>query len=207
MSVNATTAPQTSGGQASGGPPKRRLRNYLLDARFQLKYTGMVVGVTLVVATILGYVAYEQSRGQTEMMQLNLMESGATEAFIQEAADEYDRNLLLGILGGISILVVSLGVTGILVTHRVVGPAYKLKSLFNYVADGHLKLYGKLRKGDELWDVFLAFESMINKLRANQEREIEQLESVIERARSAGSDAAVIADLERLRDRMADELK
>lgn len=203
MSVNATTAPQATGGP----PPKRRLRNYLLDARFQLKYTGMVVGVTLVVATILGYVAYQQSRGQTEMMQVNLAVSGATEDFIQAAADEYDRNLLLGILGGISILVVSLGVTGILVTHRVVGPAYKLKSLFNYVADGHLKLYGKLRKGDELWDVFLAFESMINKLRANQEREIEQLESIIERARAAGAGESVLTDLEGLRDRMADELK
>jgi nitrogen fixation/metabolism regulation signal transduction histidine kinase len=202
MSVNATTAPQTA-----GGPPKRRLRNYLLDARFQLKYTGMVVGVTLVVATILGYVAYEQSRGQTEMMQLNLMESGATEAFIQDAADEYDRNLLLGIIGGIAILVVSLGVTGILVTHRVVGPAYKLKSLFNHVADGHLKLYGKLRKGDELWDVFLAFEAMIERLRANQSHEIEQLESIIDRAKAAGAGETVIADLEGLRDRMANELK
>jgi nitrogen fixation/metabolism regulation signal transduction histidine kinase len=202
MAVNATAAPQTA-----GGPPKRRLRNYLLDPGFQLKYTGMVVAVTLVVATILGYLAYDQSRGQTEMMQLNLMESGATEAFIQEAADEYDRNLLLGIVGGIAVLVISLGFTGILVTHRVVGPAYKLKSLFNHVADGHLKLYGKLRKGDELWDVFLAFESMIDKLRANQRREIEQLESVIERARAAGAGETVLQDLESLRDRMADELK
>ncbi len=202
MSVNASTAPQTA-----GAPPKRRFRNYLLDARFQLKYTGMVVGVTLVVATILGYVAYQQSRGQTEMMQLNLIESGATEAFIQEAAEEYDRNLLLGILGGIAILVVSLGVTGILVTHRVVGPAYKLKSLFQHVADGHLKLYGKLRKGDELWDVFLSFETMIEKLREKQAEEITQLESVIERARAAGAGEGVLTDLQELRDRMADELK
>ena len=202
MPANATTAPETR-----GPPPKRRFRNYLLDARFQLKYTGMVVGVTLVVATILGYVAYGQSRGQTEMMQLNLMETGATETFIQEAADEYDRNLLLGIVGGIAILVVSLGVTGILVTHRVVGPAYKLKSLFNHVADGHLKLYGKLRKGDELWDVFLAFEAMIERLRANQASEITQLESAIERARAAGVAETALAELEALRDRMADELK
>jgi hypothetical protein len=202
MPVNATTAPQTA-----GGPPKRRLRNYLLDPRFQLKYTGMVVGVTLVVATILGYVAWDQSRGQTEMMQLNLAGSGATEDYIREQADEYDRNLMLGIFAGIAILVVSLGVTGILVTHRVVGPAYKLKSLFNHVAEGHLKLYGKLRKGDELWDVFLAFEGMIERLRANQAQEIAQLESVIERARSAGAGETVLSDLESLRDRMANELK
>src|SRR6478752_3014560 len=99
----------------AGGPPKRRLRNYLLDPRFQLKYTGMVVGVTLVVATVLGYLAYQQSRGQTEMMQLNMVMEGATEDFIRESAEEYDRNLLFAIGGGILALVLSLGVTGILV--------------------------------------------------------------------------------------------
>ena len=31
------------------GPPKRRLRNYFLDPRFQLKYTLMVVVVAVVV--------------------------------------------------------------------------------------------------------------------------------------------------------------
>ncbi|MFM2417949.1 MAG: hypothetical protein RL385_2672, partial [Pseudomonadota bacterium] len=29
---------------ASGAAPKRRVRNYLLDRRFQLKYTSMVMG-------------------------------------------------------------------------------------------------------------------------------------------------------------------
>ena len=54
------------------GAPKRKLRNYLLDKRFQLKYTGMVVGVTLVVASILGALAYRESKGQTEAMQVQL---------------------------------------------------------------------------------------------------------------------------------------
>jgi hypothetical protein len=33
--------------------PPRKLRNFLLEPKFQLKYTGMVVGVTLVVAAVL----------------------------------------------------------------------------------------------------------------------------------------------------------
>lgn len=187
--------------------PPRRFRNYLLDPAFQLKYTGYVVGVTLVVATVLAYVAYDQSRGQTEMMQLNLMESGATEAFIQQAADDYDRNLLIGILGGIAALVISLGITGILITHKVVGPAYKLKRLFHDVAEGHLRVYGKLRKGDELWDVFVAFEKMIDKLRQNQRDEITQLQAVMARARAAGTSEPIVLELEALRLRMEAELQ
>ena len=190
----------------AGGPPKRRLRNYLLDTRFQLKYTGMVVGVTLLVATVLGYLAYEQSRGQTEMMQMNMYDAGETEEFIQAEAERYDRNLLLAIGGGILALVLSLGVTGILVTHRVVGPAYKLKRLFQDVSEGHLRVYGKLRQGDELWDVFVEFEKMIEKLRQGQRDEIAQLMSIIDRAKDATQTESVVLELEGLRDRMQAEI-
>lgn len=192
----------------AGGPPKRQLRNYLLDTRFQLKYTGMVVGVTLAVATVLGYLAYQQSRGQTEMMQIDAMtaDSPETAAFIMEQAEDYDRNMLLAIAGGIVALVVSLGITGILVTHRVVGPAYKLKRLFQDVSTGHLRVYGKLRQGDELWDVFVEFEKMIEKLRQGQRDEIAQLQSIIDRAKDNTQTDLVVAELEGLRDRMQAEI-
>ena len=65
----------------------------------------------------------------------------------------------------------------------MVGPAYKLKSLFQDVSEGHLRVYGKLRQGDELWDVFVEFEKMINKLRQGQRDEIAQLQGIIERAK------------------------
>jgi nitrogen fixation/metabolism regulation signal transduction histidine kinase len=192
--------------QSPRQPPKRRLRNYLLDARFQLKYTGMVVAVTLVVATILGTLAYQQSHAQTEMMTINLAMAGETAEFIEQTAREADRQLLLMISSGIMLLVVSLGLTGIVVTHRVVGPAYKMKSLFRHVADGHLKLHGRLREGDELQDVFLEFERMIERLRDNQREEIAQLESAIAKAKEAGAPDVVVDDLVALRDRMEKEL-
>ncbi|MBX7191538.1 MAG: methyl-accepting chemotaxis protein [Sandaracinaceae bacterium] len=204
MSSPAQAVPQ------QGPPPKRRLRNYLLDTRFQLKYTGMVVVVTLVVATILGKLAYDQSHAQTEMMTIDAMGpdvSPETADFILAEAAAADRQLLLMIIGGIAVLVVSLGLTGIVVTHRVVGPAFKMKSLFRHVADGHLKLYGRLREGDELQDVFLEFERMIEKLRANQRDEITQLESVIARAKEANAPGSVVDDLVSLRDRMEKELQ
>lgn len=192
-----------------GGPPKRQLRNYLLDTRFQLKYTGMVVGVTLLVGTVLGYEVYDQSRGQTEMMQINAaMETDPdVAAFIQQQAEDYDRNVLLAVCGGVLLLCVSLGVTGIIVTHRVVGPAYKLKRLFQDVSTGHLRVYGKLRQGDELWDVFVEFEKMIEKLRQNQRDEIAQLQSIIDNAKAANASEPVVTELQGLRDRMQAELE
>lgn len=190
--------------------PKRRFRNYLLDSRFQLRYTGMVVVVTFIIASFLGWIAYQQSKGQTEMMTIGMMDdavdAGAME-LIQAEAEAYDRQFLLSIIGGIAILVLSLGATGILVTHRIVGPAFKMKSLFRDVADGHLRIRGGLRKGDELQDVFLEFERMINKLRDGKRSEIDLLEAAIARAKSADVDAGVVSDLEALRSAMEKELK
>jgi HAMP domain-containing protein len=36
------------------GQPKRRLKNFVLDPKFQLKFTSLVVGATVVVATLFG---------------------------------------------------------------------------------------------------------------------------------------------------------
>lgn len=195
----------------TGMHPKRRFRNYMLDSRFQLRYTGMVVVVTFIVASLLGGVAYQQSKAQTEMMTMGMMPVGdvdeATMAFIHDQADEYDREFLMKIVGGIALMVVALGATGILVTHRIVGPAFKMKSLFRDVADGHLRIRGGLRKGDELQDVFLEFERMINKLRDGKRSELDTLEAAIAKAKSADVDAGVVADLEALRNAMEKELK
>ena len=173
-------------------PPKRLLRNYLLDPRFQLKYTGMVVLVTMVVAMVLGYFAYDFSKGQTESMTLSI---AMTPEINPEAADDLtayaeqeDQKVLLGIIAGILILGLSLALTGIIVTHKVVGPAYKLRRLLNEVADGHLKLAGRLRKGDELQELFEAFANMVENLRETQAGEVAELEAAIEQLKGGCGD-------------------
>jgi len=44
------------------GSYKRSARNYLLDSRFQLKYTGYLVGVALVISGVMGSVVYTTTR-------------------------------------------------------------------------------------------------------------------------------------------------
>ncbi len=206
MTADAERLPRTS-----IPPAKRRWRNYLLDARFQLKYTLMVVGVTVVVASGLGFMAYRYSRGQTEMMTISKIEGKADldekfVAFIEGEARRADRQVLLGIVGGIAILALALGVTGIIVTHKLVGPAYKIKRMLRDVRDGHLKIEGRLRKGDELQDVFDAFEQMINALRREQESEIAMLDAALEQAATAGVPDEALREIRTVRQRMREAL-
>jgi nitrogen fixation/metabolism regulation signal transduction histidine kinase len=201
---------QTQSLPKPGGPPKRHLRNYLLQPRFQLKYTGMVLAVTIVIASVLGYFAYDYSTGQTRMLMAASKEFAVapeTAALFEDEAQKEDRKVLFGIIGGIALISVTLGLTGILVTHKLVGPAHKLKLLLAQVRDGHLKVVGKLRKGDELQDVFQAFESMVEELRRRQAVEIAALADTIARARAAGTPDDVIRDLTELHDRMRAELE
>jgi methyl-accepting chemotaxis protein len=45
---------------------KRRLRNYLLDSRFQLKYAGLLVAVAVAIAAMMGVVLYHSTRAVVE---------------------------------------------------------------------------------------------------------------------------------------------
>jgi hypothetical protein len=76
--------------------------------------------------------------------------------------------------------VVVIGFAGIIVTHKVAGPIYKMKRQIKAVADGHLAVPGNLRKGDELVDFFEGFRDMVINLRKRQEHEIALLEAAIE---------------------------
>jgi hypothetical protein len=55
MTTHAATADQS-------GPYKRSVRNYLLDSRFQLKYTGMIVFVALIISAVMGTALYVTTR-------------------------------------------------------------------------------------------------------------------------------------------------
>ncbi|MDD9936025.1 MAG: hypothetical protein OXT09_20605 [Myxococcales bacterium] len=191
--------------------PPRRIRNFLLEPKFQLKYTGMVVGVTVVVAAVLGHYAYQYSTGQTQLLNIERMEAVIEQggepdqqfiADLESYAREADQRVAMAILGGIMVLALALGLTGIVVTHRLVGPSYRLRRLIGDVRRGRLVVEGGLRKGDELQDVFEAFKAMVDSLRSSRTEYISDLESMIEGARKAGVDAQVVAEMEALRNKL-----
>jgi nitrogen fixation/metabolism regulation signal transduction histidine kinase len=90
----------------------------------------------------------------------------------------------------------------VVVTHRLVGPAYRLKQLLRDVSAGRMQVAGKLRKHDELQDVFEAFQHMVESLRATREQDIEDLDRALDKARSAGASDEALALVRAVRERM-----
>jgi len=115
---------------------------------------------------------------------------------------------LRAILVALIIVFVVLVAIGIVVTHKVVGPIYRMKMLVSKIDGDHLMLQGKLRKGDELQDLFEEVQWMLDRLRDHQGGEIKALSELLDRLRSCteANRAQVVADLEKFRDRMTTAL-
>jgi hypothetical protein len=209
------------------GRHQRRLRNYLLDGRFQLKYAGYFVAIAVVLSVALGLILWQTSqellrqseqvveRGQavvqegrkvSDVVRMNIVQDpiygddpALKEAF-EEGDKKYTEKLVtqqtqleeqsrqltaqhsaaaLVLIIALVLFVVFVALAGIVVTHKVAGPIFKMKRQIQAVTDGHMQLPSKLRKGDELVDFFNAFYHMVEALRGRQEREIELLEEAI----------------------------
>jgi hypothetical protein len=246
--ITTSSADNTAAHGAQGAPPKRLLRNYLLNPRFQLKYTAMICGVALVLSTGLSVivfrnanaariqaehavsqaeVAFRESKTSAEILHTNTMmnvgdnpelvaqinrdlrraeaELTAKLAESRQSRENIERNyarLKITLFVGVALLVLLLGLSGIVITHKLVGPVFKLKRLLRTVGKGNLDIRERLRKGDELEDLFEVFLEMVNSLRKSQSDEIAQLDAAIADARAGNAPASSIEKLEALRARM-----
>ncbi|MBT8450517.1 MAG: hypothetical protein KJO40_00990 [Deltaproteobacteria bacterium] len=185
---------------------QRKIRNYLLDRRFQLKYTGMVLLVTVSVASGLGFMAYRFSQRQTEALTAQVAAQPDLDAQtandLEEFAKQEDRKIRNAIIVGVLILTLVLGLTGIMVTHRVVGPTYRMRRLFAHVSKGRLEINTGIRKGDELQELYRSFAQMVESLRDQRSEEIEELEQTLIKMEAAGVQSAYVTELRAVIDRI-----
>ncbi|HKY36869.1 MAG TPA: HAMP domain-containing protein [Polyangiaceae bacterium] len=249
------------------GRHQRRMKNYLLDRHFQLKYSGYLVGIALLFSICLGALLWrtsqaviaqsnktveqggelvkhgqevvEESRKVSEVVKMNIVKDpiysdnpGLLEAFKGDADKQDERlksqqaelekqaaalkeqsaaiqgqqtSMFITLTTALTLLVVLIGFAGIMVTHRVAGPIFKMKRQIREVGEGHLRIPNKLRKGDELVDFFEAFETMVINLRSRQQGEIDKLDQAI-KTLEPKAEPGELDPLYQLRQEMTDAL-
>jgi nitrogen fixation/metabolism regulation signal transduction histidine kinase len=226
----------------------RSARHYLLDPRFQLKWTSYLVVVVLAVMAGLGFLiaklasrasdtaqiavtqaekAFKESktnnilaRSAVEMAQPdNATLAGVMNESLKEVEAKQEKNLqevrdlqagigkdrrnLQLLLGGAGLaLVLLLTLMGIVITHRIVGPVHKMKRLLRRVGTGRLVVDERLRRGDELEDLFETFLQMTFSLKALQNARIATLDATLKRAEATGAQTDVLDGLRALRAQM-----
>ncbi|GAC1362591.1 MAG: hypothetical protein NVSMB47_14630 [Polyangiales bacterium] len=252
----------------AAAPPKfkRSARNYLLDSRFQLKWTGYIVGVTLVVSIALGYLLFRQTsktveigndavavgaeankagkeaveqstalntklemdamkqygddpvlmdairdanKDQTAQITARAAKLESTKASLdrqKQALEQQQTTLMIILVAGLGFFVAAIGAAGIVVTHKIAGPIFKMKRLLREVGEGKFVVQSRLRKGDEMQDLFEIFATMVERLRHRQEDRIKLLDAALEQATTAHVDEAAIARVRQVRTMLQAEL-
>jgi hypothetical protein len=159
---------------------KRKVKNYLLDVGLQLRYTATIVIVAIALTVVLGIRIYQATRDTSKVILWTGLVDPATANELQSQFAQSDRTVLLGIIGFGVILVLSIGAVGILLTHRVAGPLYKISSFFGRIRDNRLgPAPNKLRKGDELQNFYSSFRDMHHAIRGRVEEDVRVLENAL----------------------------
>lgn len=226
----------------------RRKQSYLLDPRFQLKWTGYLVLIVVLVMTALGTViartaartsdtatlavsqaerAFAESQANSKLARQSVLIAAGDNPTLVHMMDESlaevdaqaEKNLAdvrarqgdivrdrkglqrLLVLSGVA-LVVLLFVMGIVITHRIVGPVHKMKRLLRRVSTGRLVIDERLRRGDELEDLFDTFLQMTYSLRALQQARLATLDDALRHAESSGAAPEVVDEMRALRAQM-----
>lgn len=155
----------------------KRRRQYIVDRSFQLKYTLLTALVGGLIAVIFGKWMLEAHRENTNLLMMNELLQ-MDDALKQEllAADQH----LLWIYVGITVLMmVALGLLGVLVTHRVAGPAYIMGRYLTVIAEGAYPSLRPLRKRDELRGFFESLNMAVEALKERDRTEADALEKAI----------------------------
>ncbi len=177
--------------------PKRRIRNFLLDPRFQLKYTLAVVLISGAISVGLGVKLYQSHR---ESSKIDSLEAELDEEFRKQLLRE-DRKVIVNLVVFLGGLVVVLTGLGIVATHKIAGPAYALKATLAKIADGRLPNVRNLRRGDELRDLAGQLRNMVEQLRAREESELVVLLESMERLKASGVQENLLEELQKLAER------
>jgi len=180
---------------AEGAPSsayRRSVKNYLLNLRYQLKFTLTMVGVALTLTAGLGYIVMSKV-WESSRLALQQLDTSDSQVAANMAAD--DRLLLYTLIGFAVILSVVLSVYGIVMTHKVAGPLHKVSLHLDKIRDGKLGVVYDLRKGDELVDFFAHFKSAHDALRHRTEADIALLDQALKSLGDSPATATLKSEL------------
>lgn len=136
-----------------------RRRTFLVDRRFQLKYTFIIVFVGVAVSTLLGYFIYRLTLENTKILMLD--------PEMQDKVSMFDTAVIFYFVGFVVLMALVLFIWGIVITHRVAGPIFIVSRFLRQIADNLVPPDRQLRKRDEFQEFFDTYTAMVNSLNSS----------------------------------------
>ncbi|MGB2705394.1 MAG: HAMP domain-containing protein [Candidatus Omnitrophota bacterium] len=139
--------------------PYRR-RRYIVKKEFQLKYVGLIVAVMLLSAVVSGYTIYYNS--------WVLLGSKLASVYPQGRLVQIFRSVNIRLLITMFFVTVLCVGIGILASHRIAGPVFRMIRFLGNVTSGDYSQRLHLRKKDELKDLAEAINRLVDKLESEK---------------------------------------
>ena len=145
------------------GKEQRKLRNFIINPKFQLRYIIFTTmwGLALVIINASVFYSFI-SENYEVFIELNDITDEAKAVLYQELYQ------IIYILIGLSItFLFTVAIFGIVLSHKIAGPMYKFRKTFKEIKEGNTNLRINLRPKDEFKEVALEFNSMMDSLSKN----------------------------------------
>jgi methyl-accepting chemotaxis protein len=170
--------------ESTSGPlePKRvRRRTFLIDRKFQVKYTLVIVAVGVVVSFLLGFFIIQKTRENSALLQMDQV--------LAEQVQKFDNFAIYYLAGFVVVMAVALFFWGIFITHRVAGPIFIISRYLREIGEGEAPRTRPLRRGDELKEFFDTFSFMLSGLKRKHVEEAEVLDKAVAEIQKSGNQA------------------
>lgn len=148
------------------GKEQRKLRNFIINPKFQLRYIIFTTmwGLALVIINASVFYSFI-SENYEVFIELNDITDEAKAVLYQELYQ------IIYILIGLSItFLITVAIFGIVLSHKIAGPMYKFRKTFKQIKEGNTNLRINLRPKDEFKEVALEFNSMMDSLSKNNKQ-------------------------------------
>ena len=192
-------------------PAKRKLRNYLIDRHFQLKWMFRVIAVATIIVAVMGYFLYQTVSDATDqMLAQKLGDSELTEdsmVAFQSQAERDKKTTIYTLIASLILLVAFISLATIALTHKIAGPIYRMRKIFATINGDNLRLWERLRKGDELKEAFDDFDDMLRRLRESRREDVKLLEAAKKAIEDCGGDKEQIMRLKNMIENYKESVK
>lgn len=196
LSNGAPVQPQSATAQPRAPRKPWRRRMFVVDRSFQVRYAAVLGAIGAICAGLSGGAMY--------LLHQSVRDDVAVPEHIRlELASRYEW-LAWALIGIVVLIAATLGLLGLLLTHRIAGPVYAMTRYAAALAQGHYPSLRSLRQNDELKDFFDLFRKTIEFLRARDVEDAFRIEEAIVKLSPVASTAesqAGLAELRTLHDR------
>lgn len=158
--------------------PFFRRRHYLINQDFQFRYIGLLIGLACTCSLIFILAAkYYITINLDPIIESGLISSPAIQELISMEKNFLNKNLLTIFL----LLIATLTLSGILITHRIAGPIYALERRMKQIAhEGIQSTEFRIRRSDEFQELAESFNDMILSLQKHMNQNNEKLQKIEE---------------------------